>query len=203
MILKQRPIFLALSSPSGAGKSSVAQHLLKQDKCLKLSISVTTRPPRPDEIDGIHYHFKDMQTFQELLKKGAFLEHANVFGYDYGTLSAPLEQTMHDTLFDVDWQGVQQLKQKMREDVVSVFLLPPSLKILEKRLHKRNQDTQQIIQHRMSKAKDEMSHWAEYDYVLFNDSLEETVKNVRAILRSEKCRRIHQPHLSSYIQKML
>ena len=204
--LKQKGIALILSSPSGAGKSSMAQALIKDHPNFSLSVSVTTRAPRPGEIDGKHYHFKSEDAFLKLQRDEAFIESARVFGHYYGTLRAPVEKALQDgkdIIFDIDWQGTQQLIQKIKPDVVSVFLLPPSLKELENRLYKRAQDQEYIILERMNKAIAEISHWPEYDYVLINDHFEETVQAVYGIVESEKRRRRRQIGLDSFIKTLV
>ena len=207
MTLNRRGVLLALSSPSGAGKTSVARSLLAQHPhMLTMSTSVTTRSPRPGEQDGVDYHFKTVSDFMALRDQGSFLESAEVFGNYYGTLEAPVNASLGagmDVLFDVDWQGVQQLRHRMARDLVSIFLLPPSLAVLGERLKSRGQDTAAVIADRMSKAQGEISHWAEYDYVLINDDLPTTIAQVDAILQGERCRRERQINLAQVVQEML
>src|ERR1700752_1089470 len=172
----RRGLMLVLSSPSGAGKTTLSRRLLDADPGVELSVSVTTRKQRPGEVDGRDYHFIDAARFEAMIKGGELLEWAQVFGHRYGTPRAPVEAALvrgHDVLFDIDWQGTQQLREKARDDLVSVFLLPPSVPELERRLTTRAQDHQDVIRTRMAKAFDEMSHWAEYDYVLINNDLDQ------------------------------
>jgi guanylate kinase len=204
--IKQKGIALILSSPSGAGKSSISHALMEQNANFSLSVSVTTRLPRPNEVDGRHYHFKSAAEFEELLEKEAFLEWAKVFGHHYGTLRQPVEEALHegrDIIFDIDWQGTQQLCQSIRPDIVSIFLLPPSLKELETRLYKRAQDHEYVILDRMNKAMAEISHWPEYDYVLVNDNFEATVDQILKIISSEKLRRRRQIGLEKFIKTLV
>ena len=204
--LKQKGIALVLSSPSGAGKSSVSQALLKDHPNFDLSVSVTTRRPRPGEIDGKHYHFITEDAFIKMQQSDLFIESARVFGHYYGTLREPIEAALdhgRDMIFDIDWQGTQQLIQKIKPDIVSVFLLPPSLKELENRLYKRAQDHEYVILERMNKAISEISHWPEYDYVLVNDEFEETVRKVLSIVETEKCRRRRQVGLDKFIKTLV
>jgi len=200
--IKHRGIMLVLSSPSGAGKTTISHQLLEHEKYLSLSISATTRSPRPNEVDGQHYFFKTLQEFKKMMEEGAFLEYAHVFGNYYGTLKEQVEQELQkgqDILFDIDWQGAQQLLQESAKDVVSIFILPPSLEALEERLRHRAQDGEKVIQERMSKALQEMSHWAEYDYVIINEDLERAIADVRSIIRSERLRRSRQLHLTDFM----
>jgi guanylate kinase len=193
---------LVLSSPSGAGKSTVAKCLLARDDNLSMSVSVTTRPPRPGEIDGKDYIFISAATYREMVATESLLEHALVFGHAYGTPRAPVEAAMgegRDVLFDVDWQGTQQLRQAARADLVSVFILPPSRSELERRLRSRAQDPEEVVRRRMAKAADEMSHWAEYDYVIVNDRIDETVTGVAAILAAERLRRDRRIGLAAFV----
>jgi guanylate kinase len=193
---------LVLSSPSGAGKSTVAKCLLARDDNLSMSVSVTTRPPRPGEIDRKDYIFISAATYREMVATESLLEHALVFGHAYGTPRAPVEAAMgegRDVLFDVDWQGTQQLRQAARADLVSVFILPPSRSELERRLRSRAQDPEEVVRRRMAKAADEMSHWAEYDYVIVNDRIDETVTGVAAILAAERLRRDRRIGLAAFV----
>lgn len=204
--LKQKGVALILSSPSGAGKSSISHALIQDNKNFSLSISVTTRTPRPGEVDGVHYHFKSEEEFVKLQESDAFIESARVFGNHYGTLRAPVEDALNagkDIIFDIDWQGTQQLIQKIKPDVVSVFLLPPSLKELENRLYKREQDHEYVILERMNKAISEISHWPEYDYVLINDNFDETVRSVFGIVEAEKRKRRRQVGLDTFIKTLV
>lgn len=203
--LSRRGLMLVLSSPSGAGKTTVSRSLLSIEPEIDLSISWTTRPPRPGEVDGDHYHFVDHDAFHEMVVSGNFLEYAKVFGHYYGTPREQAERTLDqgkDILFDIDWQGTQQLAQTARTDLVSIFILPPSWKELERRLNERAQDSAEIVQYRMSKAHVEISHWAEYDYVLINDSFEKTVEDVRKILHAERMHRKRQIGLHDFVKKL-
>ena len=175
----RRGLMLVLSSPSGAGKSTLSRMLLEADASVELSVSATTRPQRPAEVDGRDYHFVTRARFDEMVRNDELLEWAEVFSNRYGTPRAPVEAALargHDVLFDIDWQGTQQLRDKVAKDFVSVFLLPPSIPELERRLTTRAQDSDQVIRGRMAKASDEMSHWAEYDFVLVNRDIDETFK---------------------------
>lgn len=204
--LKQKGVALILSSPSGAGKSSVSHALMKKNKNFMLSVSVTTRPPRPGEVDGQHYHFKTEDEFKTLRDNDQFIEFAHVFGHYYGTLKAPVEDALQagrDIIFDIDWQGTQQLIQTIKPDIVSVFLLPPTLKELESRLYKRAQDHEYVILDRMNKAIAEISHWPEYDYVLVNDDFEDTVHHIQTIIDAEKHKRRRQVGLDKFIKTLI
>jgi guanylate kinase len=198
----RRGLMLVLSSPSGAGKSTIAKALLAQDGELSMSISVTTRPPRPGEQNGSDYLFIDAATFAAMVADGALLEHATVFGNSYGSPRGPVEETLaagRDVLFDVDWQGTQQLRQNARNDLVSVFILPPSRAELERRLRARAQDPEEVLRARMARAADEMSHWAEYDYIVVNREIGTAVAQVRAILAAERLRRERQVGLAEFV----
>ena len=203
--LQRRGLMLVLSSPSGAGKTSISRQLLSINKDLQLSVSVTTRPQRPGEIHGKDYCFITEDEFQKCRNQGELLESATVFDYSYGTPRGPVEQHLSqgkDVLFDIDWQGTQLLSQSARGDLVTVFILPPSWQELERRLKSRAQDSDATVDKRMSKAHDEMSHWAEYDYVLINDDFQETVERVQAILTAERLKRNRQLSLSDFIIKL-
>ena len=203
--MPRRGLLLILSSPSGAGKSTMARRLMDWDPSLRFSVSATTRAPRPGEEDGVHYWFHDHAGFRALVASGGMLEHAEVFGNFYGSPRAPVETAMRegrDTLFDIDWQGGQQIKQAMRDDVVSVFILPPSIAELERRLRGRGQDSDAVIAGRMAKSRDEISHWAEYDYVLVNDDADATFERVRAIVTAARLRRDRQPDLSGFVRAL-
>jgi guanylate kinase len=194
---------LVISSPSGAGKSTIARELLTGDGELTMSVSATTRPPRPGEVDGKDYVFVGKEVFERMVAEERLLEHATVFGNRYGTPREPVEAALRkgrDILFDVDWQGTQQLKQNARADLVSVFILPPSHRELEQRLRGRAQDSEEVVRHRMAKAADEMSHWAEYDYIVVNRVIGDAVADVRAILAAERLRRDRQLGLSDFVQ---
>ena len=202
-IVARRGLMLVLSSPSGTGKTTLSRRLLEVDPAVQLSVSATTRPQRPAEVDGRDYHFVDRKRFDEMVRKGEMLEWAEVFGNRYGTPRVPVEEALargHDVLFDIDWQGTQQLRDKVSKDFVSVFLLPPSVPELERRLTTRAQDSDEVIRGRMAKASDEMSHWAEYDYVLLNHDLDETFAQLQAILTAERLKRERQPGLSDFVR---
>lgn len=203
--MHRRGLMLVLSSPSGAGKTSISRRLLETEDELTMSVSATTRPRRPGEVDGTDYHFMDQTEFQILINKGEFLEYAKVFGNYYGTPRGPVEEVLSgggDVLFDIDWQGTQQLADAAREDLVSVFILPPSTRELERRLMSRAQDSAEVVAQRMSKAADEMSHYREYDYIIVNRDMEESVEQVRAILTAERLKRDRRLGLTDFV-KML
>lgn len=203
--MPRRGLMLVLSSPSGAGKTTISRRLLALDQRLALSISVTTRQRRPGELHGTHYIFTDPTEFNLMVNRGELLEHAKVFGNYYGTPRSAVEGYLtsgRDVLFDIDWQGTQQLAEKARDDLVSVFILPPSWRELERRIHTRAQDTAEEISRRMAKAADEMSHWAEYDYVIVNHDLDESVAAVQAILVSERLKRRRQIGLSEFVKSL-
>jgi guanylate kinase len=203
--IKRRGLMLVLSSPSGAGKTTISRALLERDGNLSLSISATTRPMRPGEREGVHYHFVDQARFDRMVAEGALLEHAKVFGNSYGTPRAPVDEALAaggDVLFDIDWQGTQQLAERARKDLVAVFILPPSTQELERRLHMRAQDSDAEVAKRMAKAADEMSHWAEYDYIIVNTDLEASVRRVQAILEAERLRRERQVGLHDFVASL-
>ena len=193
--LPRRGLMLVLSSPSGAGKTTISRALLDGDDALELSVSATTRAPREGEVDGVHYHFISDDRFRTLIDEDGLLEWANVFNNAYGTPRAAIEKALsegRDVLFDIDWQGTQQLRQKMPQDLVSVFVLPPSLAALETRLKSRQQmtgETDEQVAYRLSKAPAEVSHWAEYDFIIVNSDIEQSVAQVRAILTADRLRR--------------
>src|SRR5690554_6779939 len=197
--MQRRGLLIILSSPSGAGKSTLARRLMDWDRTLAFSVSATTRAPRPAEVDGQHYHFRSRAEFEALVASGGMLEHAEVFGNYYGSPKAPVEAAMtdgRDTLFDIDWQGGQQVRNSsLGKDVVSIFVLPPSIAALEARLRGRAQDSEAVIAGRMARSRDEISHWAEYDYVLVNDDLERAAEALITIVRAERQRRERQPGL--------
>ncbi len=200
--IQRRGLMLVLSSPSGAGKTTISRHLLPADDEIDLSISVTTRPTRPNEIEGVDYHFVDQPTFDQMVMAGELLEHATVFGHGYGTPRAPVEAALEagqDVLFDIDWQGTQQLAEKASKDVVRIFILPPSTTELERRLRTRAQDPEEVVQGRMAKAADEMSHWAEYDYIIVNHDVAESLAQVEAILAAERLKRERQVGLHDFV----
>ena len=200
----RRGLLLILSSPSGAGKSTLARRLMDWDPTLRFSVSATTRAPRPGELDGREYYFKTRPEFEAMVAAGQMLEHAEVFGNFYGSPRGPVEQAMaegRDTLFDIDWQGGQQIRNSaLGRDVVSVFILPPSIAALESRLRGRGQDSDGVIAGRMAKSQSEISHWAEYDYVLVNDDLEATFARLLAIVQAERLRRDRQTFLSDFVR---
>ena len=201
----RRGLMLVLSSPSGAGKTTLSRMLLKADRHIDLSVSVTTRPQRPGEIDGRDYHFIDMVRFESMVKSGKLLEWAEVFGHRYGTPRISVEKALRagrDVLFDIDWQGTQQLREKARDDLVSVFILPPTVTELQRRLERRAQDTRAIIAGRMAKAAGEMSHWPEYDYVIVNRDKKDAFAEVRTILAAERLKRERQIGLSAFVRDL-
>ena len=201
----RRGLMLVLSSPSGAGKTSISRALLERDANLAMSVSVTTRPKRPGEVAARDYHFIDGEAFGLMVNRGQLLEHAKVFGHYYGTPRAAVEEALavgRDVLFDIDWQGTQQLAEKARSDLVSVFILPPSTRELEKRLKTRAQDSDAVVAQRMAKAADEMSHWPEYDYVVVNRDLETSIRQVESILAAERVRRERQIGLAAFVKSL-
>ncbi len=204
--LARRGLLFVLSSPSGAGKSTLARKLLYSDPQITLSVSATTRPPRPGEVDGVDYHFVDVETFREMARGGEFLEWAHVFGHRYGTPKAPVEEILaagNDVLFDIDWQGTQQLFQEAGNDVVRVFILPPSIAELEARLRGRGTDSDDVIADRMSRAKSEIGHWDGYDYVLINDNIEACFTKIQHILAAERLSRSRQKGLIGFARKLV
>ncbi len=201
----RRGLMFVLSSPSGAGKTTISRRLLQRDSNIKLSVSVTTRPKRPGETEGIDYIFLDNTEFNLRLNRGELLEHAKVFNHYYGTPRAPVEDALskgQDILFDIDWQGTQQLAESARQDLVSVFILPPSTAELERRLIARAQDSADVVAFRMNKAADEMSHWSEYDYIIVNTDLDKSVLAVEKILHAERLRRDRQLGLSDFVKRL-
>jgi len=203
--IHRRGLMLVLSSPSGAGKTTISRRLLEAERGIEMSVSVTTRMKRPGEVVGRDYRFIDPTEFDILINRRELLEHAKVFGHYYGTPRAPVEDALaggRDVLFDIDWQGTQQLAEKAREDLVSIFILPPSTAELERRLYRRAQDSLEVVASRMARAADEMSHWAEYDYVIINRDIEESVQDVRAILRAERRRRTRQIGLGDFVKDL-
>src|SRR5215470_11563681 len=204
--IARRGIMLVVSSPSGAGKTTLTRNLLDQEENVSLSISVTTRPRRASEIDGVHYHFISKRRFEGMRDSDELLEWAQVHGNLYGTPREPVERALsagRDVLFDIDWQGTQQLYQKMRNDVVSVFVLPPSASELKIRLERRAEDTDETIARRLRNAADEIPHWTEYDYVLVNRDLDKSFARLRAILTAERLKRVLLPELSNFVANLL
>lgn len=203
---QRRGLLVILSSPSGAGKSTLSRRLLESDPEVRFSISATTRPPRPGEQEGQHYFFKSRREFEAMAAAGEMLEHAEVFGNLYGTPRAPVEAAVaggHDVLFDVDWQGGQQIRNSaLRDAVVSIFILPPSIPELENRLRARGQDSDTVVAERMAKSRDEISHWAEYDYVLVNENLLHCEAELVAILHAERLRRDRRPELMGLVTRL-
>jgi guanylate kinase len=203
--IARRGLMLVLSSPSGAGKTTLSRKLLEADPGVELSVSVTTRKQRPGEIDGRDYHFIDAERFETMVKGGELLEWAQVFGHRYGTPRAPVEAALlsgQDVLFDIDWQGTQQLREKADHDLVSVFVLPPSMRDLERRLRRRAQDSDDVIRTRMATAAEEMSHWAEYDYVVINTDIDRAFAEVQTILAAERLKRERQTGLSDFVRQL-
>jgi guanylate kinase len=203
--IQRRGLMLVLSSPSGAGKTTLSRGLLDNDSQIQLSVSCTTRAKRPGEKDGVDYRFLDTASFRGMVDRGEFLEYAQVFGNYYGTPRAPVEAALSagkDVLFDIDWQGTQQLRDKVPSDLVTVFILPPSTRDLEKRLLTRAQDPQDIVAQRMAKAAGEMSHYAEYDYVVVNRNIGTSLDRIKAILTAERLKRDRQPGLSDFVKAL-
>jgi len=203
--IQRRGLMLVLSSPSGAGKTTLSRQLLDNDKQIQLSVSCTTRQKRPGERDGIDYRFVDTATFRGMIERKQFLEYAEVFGNYYGTPKAPVDEAVaagRDVLFDIDWQGTQQLRERAGQDLVSVFVLPPSVPELERRLKTRALDPDDVIRRRMAKAAGEMSHWAEYDYVVINRDIEQAFRDVCAILAAERLKRDRQTGLSGFVRSL-
>jgi guanylate kinase len=206
-ILKRRGLLLILSSPSGAGKSTLTRNLVREDRGIRLSISVTTRPKRPSEINGVHYIFiESVSDFEDMRDRGDLLEWADVHGNHYGTPRKPVEQALargEDMMFDIDWQGTRQIVEKMRSDVVSVFILPPSMTELKARLERRAEDSPQVIERRLRNARDEIAQWEAYDYVLINDDLDRTFSELKAILAAERMKRERQLELDEFVTALL
>ena len=202
----RRGLLIILSSPSGAGKSTLAKRLIKWDPSIGFSVSATTRPPRPGEVDGVDYYFKSHNEFESLVNSGNMLEHAEVFGNFYGSPKGPVEGAINegrDVLFDIDWQGGQQVRaSSLGKHVLSIFILPPSIPELERRLHTRAQDSDEVIAERMQKSRDEISHWPEYDFVLINDDLDETEAELKTIISAERMRISQQPDLVERVRAL-
>ena len=204
--IRRRGLMLVLSSPSGAGKSTIARTLLENDPALSLSVSVTTRPRRGSEIEGVHYRFVSEREFERLRDSDALLEWAEVHGNFYATPREPAERAMaegRDMLFDIDWQGALQLKDKMRADIVSIFILPPSMKELKSRLKRRAEDQEAVIETRLANAKVEIEHWRDYDFIVINQDLDQAYNEVRAIVTAERLRRDRRPGLFDFVSGLL
>ena len=203
---QRRGLLIVLSSPSGAGKTTISRLLLDADPEVRMSISATTRPKRPGEVEGEDYHFVDDAEFDRLIAAGEFVEWAPVFGHRYGTPKAPVKDALrdgHDILFDIDWQGTQQLHSAMGEDLVRIFILPPSMAELERRLRERGTDSEEVVADRMRRASGEISHWAEYDYVLVNASMEDCLAQVRTIVAAERLKRSRQVGLVTFVRDLV
>jgi guanylate kinase len=203
--IKRRGLMLVFSSPSGAGKTTISRKLLEKDSNLELSISATTRPRRPGEVNGKDYFFVSAEEFEDMVARSEMLEHAQVFDYRYGTPRLPVEKALQagrDVLFDIDWQGTQQVADKAPNDLVRVFVLPPSTKELERRLYARARDPEDVVRSRMAKAADELSHWAEYDYIIINRDLDQSLSDVQAILRAERLRRDRRIGLRDFVETL-
>lgn len=201
---RRRGLMLVLSSPSGAGKTSISRRVLELEPEVTMSVSVTTRPRRPGERDGIDYHFVDEARFRAMVEAGELLEHALVYGHHYGTPRAAVEAALaqgRDVLFDIDWQGAQQLRERAADDVVGVFILAPSLEALAERLRGRAQDSEEVVRYRLARVASDVTHWAEYEYVIINEELEASVASVRSILAAERLKRRRQPYLSEFVQR--
>ncbi|MEZ5735291.1 MAG: guanylate kinase [Novosphingobium sp.] len=204
--LKRRGLMFVLSSPSGAGKTTISRKLLEYDDQIRMSVSVTTRPMRPGEVDGEDYHFASREEFDRMVEQDHFLEWAHVFGHSYGTPKSQVKTGLaqgQDFLFDIDWQGTQQLYQKAESDVVRVFLLPPSLEELRRRLTSRGTDSDEVIAGRMARAQSEISHWDGYDYVVINDDVEACFEKVVRILDAERLRRARQTGLIGFVRELM
>lgn len=203
--ISRRGLMFVLSSPSGAGKTTLSRMLLETDPGVIMSVSATTRRPRPGEQEGKDYYFVSTEDFGLMVNRGELLEHAKVFGNYYGTPKAPVDQALQvgqDVLFDIDWQGTQQLEENARADLVRVFILPPSTMELERRLRARAQDSDDVVASRMAKASEEMSHWAEYDYVIINNDIDSSFAKLQAILTAERCKRERQTGLSDFAKQL-
>ncbi len=201
----RRGLLIVLSSPSGAGKSTISRMLLEADSNITMSVSATTRPMRPGEVEGVDYHFVDAPEFNRLIEADEFAEWAYVFDHLYGSPKEPIKEALkfgRDTLFDIDWQGTQQLDYAFRTDLVRIFILPPSMRELERRLHERGTDSEEIIAGRMKRATSEIGHWAEYDYVLINEDMSQCLDDVRAIIAAERLRRERQPYLLGFVREL-
>ncbi|TWG93747.1 guanylate kinase [Mesorhizobium sp. J18] len=205
-LIRRRGLMLVLSSPSGAGKSTIARNLIESDPQFELSVSVTTRPRRGSEIEGVHYHFRSKREFDLLRDNDELLEWAEVHGNFYATLRKPAETAMaegRDMLFDIDWQGAAQLKEKMRGDIVSIFILPPSMRELKERLRRRAEDHEEVIAARLENARAEIEHWRDYDYIVINTDLDAAFSEVKAIVAAERLRRDRRPGLFDFVAGLL
>ncbi len=203
---RRRGLLIVLSSPSGAGKTTISRMLMEADPQITMSISATTRPRRPGEADHVDYHFVDDAQFDRMIADGEFVEWAPVFGYRYGTPKAPVKAALRDgrdILFDIDWQGARQLEPDFGEHLVTIFLLPPSMEELERRLRARGTDSEQVIGERMRRAADEIDHWAEYEYVLVNRGTDECLAQVRAIVAAERSKKVRQTHLHPFVRELI
>lgn len=206
MAIERRGLMLVLSSPSGAGKTTITRNLLQLEPGLTLSVSVTTRARRHSEVEGVHYHFIDRRTFTQMRSSGDLLESAEVHGNSYGTPRQPVEEALaggRDVLFDIDWQGTQQIARSMRDELVSVFILPPDMRELRARLERRAEDQPDVIARRLAAGRDEIKHWGEYDYVLVNDDLNQSTQSVRTILMAERLRRSRQTGMAGFVTRLL
>ncbi len=204
--IARRGLMLVISSPSGAGKSTIARNLLEKDKNISLSVSVTTRARRQSEIDGIHYEFISKRDFERMREGEELLEWAEVHGNFYGTPREPVEAAMaegKDMLFDIDWQGAEQLQDKMKADVVSIFILPPTMTELQSRLHRRAEDTEEVIQTRLANSRSEIEHWRDYDYVILNDDLQAAFEAIEAIVKAERVRRDRRHGMFDFVRALL
>jgi guanylate kinase len=204
--IRRRGLMLVLSSPSGAGKSTIARNLLESDKSFELSVSVTTRARRGSEIDGMHYHFRSTREFEMLRDNEELLEWAEVHGNFYATPRAPAERAMaegRDMLFDIDWQGAEQLRERMPSDIVSIFILPPSMRELKERLRRRAEDHDQIIEARLKNARSEIEHWRDYDYIVINDDLDAAFHSVQSIVAAERLRRDRRPGMFEFVSGLM
>ena len=203
--IKRKGLMLVLSSPSGAGKTTIARALLAKDDQVQLSVSVTTRPIRKGEVHGKDYHFESQKNFEDLLQNDGFLEHAQVFGNHYGTPKKSVDDITasgKDVLFDIDWQGTQQLQEKCAQDLVTIFILPPSIQSLEDRLNRRATDAKEVVEQRMKESLFQISHWPEYDYVIINHDLDKSIKQIELILQAERLKRRRQVGLVDFVNKI-
>ena len=203
-IIRRRGVMLVVSSPSGAGKTTLTRTLLERDPDVSLSVSVTTRPARPGEVDGVHYHFIDRRTFQAMTDRGDLMEHAHVYGHSYGTPRPAVEAALaagKDVLFDIDWQGAQQLRLAAEQDLIGIFILPPNMAELERRLRSRAQDPEEVVRHRLEQVTNDVTHWAEYDYVLVNHDLETSMRALTGILIAERLKRRRNLGLAEFVEQ--